>query len=234
LGYGLIWIGPLAAYLLFYLLKRRWKTLGAAIVTGLTVGLGPFLLLPKQVFLDWIATCLYYSSPAGNVSYPYNQASRGVLLRVFSGGPTTDPLVVVPAIGTAIWIVLSLVALALASRLVMARTADRLRELAQYGLLTAALLFAGPQSEDLHYTHLLFPMALVVSAAFSSRSSWRTGLWGLAAALYFVQPWLNFAYNHGGRGVAGLVFSGAYLWGLLALAVPALLLLERERREASA
>ena len=218
----------LAAYLLFYLLKRRWKLLGTAIVTGLAVGLGPFLFLPRQAFLDWVATCLYYSSPSGNVSYPYNQASRGLLLRAFSGGPTTDPLWVSPAFGTALWMALAVAAVGLAGRVVVRPTDDRRQTLVQYSLLTAALLFAGPQSEDLHYTHLLLPLALLADTIAWRRSSPRLTLWALAACLYFVQPWLNFAYLHGGRGALGLVFSGAYLYGLALVVVPALWLAWRE------
>lgn len=223
----------LAAYLLFYLVRRCWRLLGAAIATGLGVGLGPFLLLPPERFLDWIATCLYYSSPSGNVSYPYNQASRGVLLRAFSGGPTTDPIWFAPAFGTALWIVLALAAVGLAGRFVARAAPDRRLVLVQYGLLTAALLFAGPQSEDLHYTHLLFPLALLADTLAWRRGSLRLTLWALAAVLYFAQPWLNFAYLHGGRGPLGVLVSGAYLWGL-ALVVPALWLAWRERPAAEA
>lgn len=204
----------LAFYGLFYLRQRRWTTLGAAAVTGLLLGLGPFLALGRAAFADWYAISRYFTGD-DYPTYPSNQSWRGFLLRAFAGGPRHAPLVDAPWLAEALWVAGAAGALALWWRLAPGRAARDARDVAAYALTAAVMLFVAPLSEDVHYVALLFPLAVLAHrAVWGAASAWAAATAALAC-LYFAQPWLDFAYNRGGTDWQRLLSSGAYLYGLI-------------------
>jgi uncharacterized membrane protein len=206
----------LALYGLYYLRKRRWATLAAAALTGGLLGLAPFLLLGSGALADWLAIARYFGGES-YPTYPSNQSARGLLLRAFAGGPRHQPLLAAPWLADALWAVVVVAALALAWRLLSGRREAGARAAAEYGLVAALILLAAPLSEDIHYVMLLLP--LVVLADRGTRVGPGPGLAWLAlaavACLYFLNPWLDFAYNRGSTDLRRLIASGAYLYGLL-------------------
>ena len=221
----------LALYGLFALRKRRWATLAAAALTGLALALGPFALLGRGALADWLAVSRYFG--AGSYpSYPSNQSARGLLLRLFDGGPRHAPLLDSRLLADLLWVAAALGAVALWWRLVSGTPGRGPRDAIEYALTAALVLFAAPLAEDIHYAALLLPLALLAHAAARGPASARTAALGLAACLYFLQPWLDGLYDRGDARLTRLVASGAYLYGLL-LAAAALVLLLRDHGRAA-
>ncbi len=219
----------LALYGLFFLRKGRWTTLGAAALTGLVLGLGPFALLPTGAFGDWLTVSRYFTGD-DYPTYPSNQSLRGWLLRAFAGGPRHTPLVESRLLADVLWLALAAGALALWWRAVSGRPERGGRAPAEYALTAVLMLFAAPLSEDIHYVALLLPLAVLADRAVRGGMPTPWAALAIAACLYFMQPWLD-ALPDGGRGdLARWIASGAYLYGLI-LVGAALVLLLRAARE---
>jgi alpha-1,2-mannosyltransferase len=206
----------LALYGLYYLRKRAWATLAAAALAGLALGLAPFALLGPAALGEWLTIARYFSG-ADYPAYPSNQSARGLLLRAFAGGPRHQPLLAAPLLADVLWAAVVLAALALWWRCVSGRREPGRRAAAEYALTGALILLAAPLSEDIHYVLLLPALAVLIDRATgagrAAPAAW-TAL-AVAACLYFLQPWLDFAYNRGGTDARRLVASGAYLYGLV-------------------
>ena len=210
----------LAWYGLFYLRKRRWTTLVAAGATGLLLGLGPFAVLAPGALADWLAIARYY---AGDdlPTYPSNQSARGFLLRLFAGGPRHAPLLTSRPLADVLWVVVVLGALALWWRCVSSRPDRGGRSVVEYALTATLMLLAAPLSEDIHYVALLLALVVLADRATWGTASARWTALAVVAVLYFMQPWLDFAYNYflgqnrGGPDLRRQLTSGAYLYGLL-------------------
>jgi hypothetical protein len=217
----------LAVYGLFYLRKGRWATLGAATLTGLALGLGPFAPLGPGALADWLAVSRYFTG-ADYPTYPNNQSLRGLLLRAFAGGPRHAPLLANRALAEGLWIVAALAALALWWWFVRRAPARDGRAVVEYALTATLMLFAAPLSEDVHYVALLLPLAVLAYRAIRGPASPRSTALAAAACLYFAQPWLDALGERGGADWQRLLASGGYFYGLL-LAGAALLSLLRDR-----
>jgi hypothetical protein len=183
-------------------------------VTGLVLGLGSFALVAPAALADWLAISRYFTGDYA--TYPSNQSMRGFLLRAFAGGPRHVPLVESRLLADGLWVVAAIGALVLWWRCVSGRRAggDR-RAVAEYALTAALMLFAAPLSEDVHYVALLLPLAVLADRAAWGPAPARWTALAVVACLYFLQPWLDFAYNRGGTDLRRLLASGAYLYGLL-------------------
>lgn len=217
----------LAVYGLFYLRKGRWATLGAAILTGLLLGFGPFALLGAGALADWLAVSRYFTG-ADYPTYPSNQSLRGLLLRAFAGGPRHVPLLPNRPLAEGLWIVGALGALALWWWLVSRQPRRDGRAVLEYALTATLMLFAAPLSEDVHYVALLLPLAVLAYRAARGPASVRSAVLAVLACLYFAQPWLDAVGERGGADWQRLLTSSVYLYGLL-LAGAALISLLRDR-----
>ncbi len=218
----------LALYALFFLRKRRWTTLGAAALTGLTLGLGPFLLLRDGAFADWYAIARYFTGDS-YPTYPSNQSLHGFLQRAFVGGPRHAPILDAPHLAAALWLAGAGAALAGWCRLVSGRAARGPRDTVEYALTAVLMLFAAPLSEDVHYVALLLPLAVLAVRAVRGPASLGSVALAAAACLYFAQPWLDFAYNRGATDLRRLLASGAFLYGLLLVGAALVALLRVQR-----
>lgn len=206
----------LALYGLYYLRKRAWATLVAAALAGLALGLAPFALLGPAALGEWLTIARYFSG-ADYPAYPSNQAARGFLLRAFAGGPRHQPLLAAPLLADLLWAVVILAALALWWQCVSGQREPGARAAVEHALTGALILLAAPLSEDIHYVLLLPALAVLIDRASRAGRSAPVGWTALAVAagLYFLQPWLDFAYNRGGTDARRLLASGVYLYGLV-------------------
>lgn len=223
----------LALYGLYYLRKRRWWTLAGAVVAGSIVGLGPFLLLGWSALVDWLTIAGYFGG--GEIAhYPSNQSPRGWLLRLFDGGPRHQPLLEARWLADLLWTVFVAVAVAIwwrclgpasagrsnpaggagASRVPEGAAGDR-RALLEFALTVVLVLAISPLSEDIHYVALIAPLGVLAVTVAGGGGPGRLWRWlATLACFYFLQPWLEFAYNLGGEGRLGLLYSGSWLYGL--------------------
>ncbi len=215
----------LALYGLFFLRKGRWSTLRAATLTGLILGLGPFALLPRASFADWIAISRYFTGD-DYPAYPNNQSLHGLLLRVFAGSEIHAPLVENPLLAKVLWLGLAAGAGALWWHVVSGRPERGRRAAAEYALTAVLILFAAPLGEDIHYVALLLPLAILADCAARGGmpAAWRA--LAIAACLYFMQPWLDsLPWYQGSAALARAIASGTYLYGLVLVGLALILLL---------
>lgn len=221
----------LAFYGLFYLRKGRWTTLGAAALTGLVLGLGPFAILGPDALGDWLAISRYFTGD-DYPTYPSNQSVRGFLLRAFAGGPRQVPLLASHPLADVLWVGAIVAALVLWWRAVSSGPERGGRAAGEWALTAVVMLFVAPLSEDVHYVALIFPLAVLADGAARGTLSARSTALALGACLYFMLPWLDAAADRGDTALGRLLLSGVYLYGL-ALAGGALVVLLRERRAES-
>ncbi|WP_051186263.1 glycosyltransferase 87 family protein [Nocardia tenerifensis] len=137
-------------YLLYFLLRRDWKAAGTLVVSAIgAVGLG-FLLFPSDSAEYWFHTL----ADTGRIGPPYfagNQSIKGMMFR----------LGVADSLATALWIALSLVAVALAA-VWMHRLIQAGANVAALMVNAAAVLLVSPVSWSHHWVWIA--PALVVAA----------------------------------------------------------------------
>jgi hypothetical protein len=132
-----------------------------------------------------------------------------------------------PLLADLLWLLVVVAALVAGWRLLSAQRSPGPLSMAEHALTGALMLLAAPLSEDIHYVMLLPALAVLADRATGASATARRAWLALAfvACLYFLQPWLDFAYNRGGTDLRRLIASGAYLYGLVpVLAALALLL----------
>ena len=145
--------------MLFFLLRRDWRSAATAAVSGVAATLVGFLVAPGESLRFW-------SDPAGGVSgSPFftNQTIEAVLVRAGVEGTT----------GTVVWFVLSVAALALVVPAVRRAPAP----LALVAVAGWALL-ASPTSWSHHWVWVA-PALLVAAASALRAESWAgSAVWG--------------------------------------------------------
>ncbi|WP_227998290.1 glycosyltransferase 87 family protein [Nocardia australiensis] len=167
-------------FLLFFLLRKDWKAAGTLVVSAIAaVGLG-FLLFPSDSVEYWFHTL----ADTGRIGPPYyagNQSIKGMAFRL--GVPDST--------ATLIWIVLSLVTIALAA-LWMRKLIEAGSEVAALMVNAAAVLMVSPVSWSHHWVWIA--PALVVAAdaiARGARSRLFVGTVVGATVLFAIGPqWL--------------------------------------------
>jgi hypothetical protein len=229
LGLAAAFKPTLALYSLFYLRKRGWSTLGAAALTGLVVGFGPFLFLGWRALSDWFAITRYFGS-GDYLAYPNNQSLRGLLLRLFVGGPDGPPLLPSPVLATVLWLGGAIVGGVLWWHALATKTDDAARSAAEWGLTTILLLACAPLSEDIHFVAAIPPLALLVATLVRGTAQPRAATLTIFACLCFMIPpddlvrWLGVGGD--ARLLASLLYPGGLLLAGLALR-PLLMVQER-------
>ncbi|MFR9750776.1 glycosyltransferase 87 family protein [Nocardia sp. 004] len=169
-----------AGYLLYFLLRKDWKTAGTLVASAIAaVGLG-FLLFPSDSVDYWFHTL----ADTGRIGPPHfagNQSIKGVIFRL--GVPDS--------VATALWIALSLLAIALAA-VWMRRLIDAGATVAALLVNAAAVLLVSPVSWSHHWVWIA-PVLIVAAdrMARGTRNPWLIAPAAACAALFLIGPqWL--------------------------------------------
>ncbi|RDI47304.1 alpha-1,2-mannosyltransferase [Nocardia mexicana] len=174
-----------AAYLLYFLLRKDWRTSITLVLSAFgAIALG-FLLFPGDSAEYWFET-LWDTDRIGPAAYAGNQSLKGFAFRL---GFSED-------VGTLIWIALSAVALGLAA-LWMKRLLDAGADVAALLVNAAAVLLISPISWSHHWVWVA-PAMLTVAAAnpLSAqpnrlRRNLVTGALAVITVMFFIGPfWL--------------------------------------------
>ncbi|WP_187686460.1 glycosyltransferase 87 family protein [Nocardia wallacei] len=178
------------AYLLYFLIRRDWRTSITLVLSAIgAVGLG-FLLFPRDSAEYWFTT-LWDTDRIGPASYAGNQSLKGFAFRLGVSDGTA----------TLIWIILSLIAVGLAA-LWMKRLLDAGAEIAALLVNAAAVLLISPISWSHHWVWVA-PALLTAVAAQTTRGTnglpphhprrgrVYTGILAAITVMFFVGPhWL--------------------------------------------
>ncbi|MBF6173030.1 DUF2029 domain-containing protein [Nocardia blacklockiae] len=146
-----------AAYLLYFLIRRDWRTSITLVLSAIGAVAVGFLLFPDDSAEYWFET-LWDTDRIGPASYAGNQSLKGFAFR----------LGVADGTATLIWIVLSLIAVGLAA-LWMKRLLDAGAEISALLVNAAAVLLISPISWSHHWVWVA-PALLTVVAAHTGRA----------------------------------------------------------------
>ena len=225
-------VKPIVAPLLFFFLwKRHWRlsviTVGtAASLTVLGFSVAGWVHLP-----DYLEVNRLWASSA-MLAFPFNQSVRGLSLRLFTPNIYNEPLLVLPWLAYLLPILMGV--LAVGGWLVSVSRADNRKEAAngiEYGLTLTTAMFLSPLVDDIHFVWALMPLAALLLGSMDNLKNTRDFLWLVAyvlIALYLSSPFLHAAIYAGSatlleqsRLVAQgkVLYTGAYLYGLIALDV---------------
>ncbi|RBO86986.1 alpha-1,2-mannosyltransferase [Nocardia puris] len=162
-----------AAYLLYFLLRRDWKAAGTMVASAIgAVGVG-FLLFPRDSVDYWFHTL----HDTGRIGPPYfagNQSLKGFAFR----------LGVSDGAATAIWITLSLIAIALAA-VWMHRLIQAGATVAALLVNAAAILLVSPVSWSHHWVWIAPALLVAADALARIRVGTRRGRGFTATVLGF-------------------------------------------------
>ncbi|WP_084495754.1 glycosyltransferase 87 family protein [Nocardia shimofusensis] len=171
-------------FLLYFLLRRDWKAAGTMVVSAIgAVGLG-FLLFPSDSVEYWFRTL----ADTGRIGPPYfagNQSLKGLAFRL--GVPDTA--------ATVVWLVLAVIAVALAA-VWMHHLIRAGAHVAALLVNAAAILLVSPVSWSHHWVWAapaLLLTAEVIVRRRAGQAPWRlfAGVAGAITVLYLIGPhWL--------------------------------------------
>jgi hypothetical protein len=233
-------IKPTVGFILVFLvLKRAWRALVACGMVGtVLLGISAAVIGLSQT-LDFVSVASYWSSPTFAVS-PVNQAPYGLLLRLFTQNPYTVPLLDAPVLATLLRVlVIGGVLLTLAFTIKRSSQVPPRKLALEYGLVLIGMLLASPLSEDIHYTYLAIPMIALAAAAWATWPSRAARI--VAAGLAIVYVYLSLPMLHAAKmafyafyeapvAAPRLFLTGAHLYGLMVLAIVALVAVRLRER----
>jgi hypothetical protein len=228
-------------WLLFFIWKRRWRQSSVAFLTaGLLTAVG-FSIVGWSRLQDYLEVNRLWASSAILV-YPFNQSVAGLALRLFTTNTYNQPLWAMPQLT---WIIPSAVGLlAFGAWLVSVSRGDNRKEASsgvEFGLTLTTTMLLSPLVDDIHFVWVLMPLAALLLGTLDHLRRTRDvfSLLGYTlVALYLSSPLLHAAIYAGSASLlvnntlvaAGKVlFTGAYLYGLIALDICLLVYLHRRR-----
>jgi alpha-1,2-mannosyltransferase len=184
-----------AAFVLYFLLRRDYRSAAiAAVTTALVTGLA-FLIAPGPSWRFWL------DNPAGGVSgSPFftDQNFQAVLVRAGIDG----------SLKTVLWLVLSVVLLALAVPAIR-RAPDPLALMATAGVA----LLASPTSWSHHWVWVAPFLLVAAASAWRARSLTWLGVTLASAAVFVVAPHqLDLPHTGEGWTLEQQIFGGTYVW----------------------
>ncbi len=225
-------VKPIVAPLLFFFLwKRHWRLSAVTVVTAAT------LIILGFSAAGWAHLPAYMEvnrlwATGGILVFPFNQSVRGFALRLFTPNIYNEPLLVLPWLAYLLPVLVG--ALAVGGWLVIVSRADNRKEVVngiEYGLTLTTALFLSPLVDDIHFVWALMPLAALLLATLDGAKGAK-GLVLLAAcfllALYLSSPLLHAAIYAGSAALleqnrlvaqSKVLYTGAYLYGLIALHV---------------
>lgn len=157
-------------FLPWFVLKRRWRALAAALAVIVPVAVA------TQFILGWQNSGIVKQLRAGSfLESELNQSLSGVVIRILSG---TRFAQFAPTVSR----VLILVALAALS-LLMLRCRRAGTDDLEYGLLSVAMVLLLPHNENYYFVFLLLPYLLLYARY---RTAWPRRAWWLALSFFLV------------------------------------------------
>ncbi|MEV0763902.1 glycosyltransferase 87 family protein [Nocardia sp. NPDC050435] len=174
-----------AAFLLWFLLRRDWKSLRTvAVAAAVSIGLG-FALFPRDSARYWFHTILD-TGRIGSPQFAGNQSLKGLLFRLGFDGPAA----------TALWLTLAAVTLAFAV-VWMRRLLDADQPVAALLVNAFALLLVSPVSWSHHWVWTAPALLLAAHAIeHGNRNPWFLGTVAAFAALLFCGPQWHLPRHH--------------------------------------
>lgn len=157
---------PLLLFVPFLLWKRELRFAITTAFAFLTMLFAPFLWLGRQAFQDQILIWQFWSNQY--VSFIDNNSPKGVFARLLTINPNAHPLIVAPALMTALWLVVVLLVIVCA--LAVLKPAPLRRDvsaLLEIGLVITAMFLISPLTEYIYLTLLIVPLCSVYLFAFS-------------------------------------------------------------------
>src|SRR5579875_1063205 len=156
---------------LVWLWKGDWRAALRATAVALALVVIPFALVGWQAFQDYVTFFIHWNAFSANAEY-INQSPYGMLLRLFTHNPYTQPLV------AAQWLVAPLRYFSALAAVCLwlwttprQPTRDRALAMGEYLLALPLILLISPLAEDIHYC-LLVPTLLGLGWL-----AWERGLW---------------------------------------------------------
>jgi hypothetical protein len=241
LGLAIV-VKPLVFPMLGYFAwKRQWRAglVAAGSATVLMV-LG-FCVAGWRTLPEYLEVNRLWTSGA-MLDYPFNQSVHGLARRAFTLNTYIEPLATAPFVADLL--VLGAAVIAVTAWIATVSRDDRRDEVGdaiEYGLTLVALLFLTPLVDDIHFVWVLLPLSSLMVALVADGVE-RPVPWAafgvVCCALYLSHPDLHDAVylgwesaaSGGTRVPAALVpLTGAYLYGLIALATCAVLYLRAVR-----
>lgn len=167
----------LVILLLLWVWKRDWRATLICLASVVAfVGL-PFVIVGPQALQDYLTFTLHWNGIQANAEFN-NQSLYGMLLRLFTANPYTQPLVDAP------WLVqplriggLLLVLWNWCQAVPVARTANRGLAFSEFLLTLPLVVLLSPLAEDIHYV-LIVPSLIGLSwLAWTHRLHHRRSAW---------------------------------------------------------
>jgi hypothetical protein len=151
-------VKPELLFLALLLLWRRdFRFALATIVSTVVLGFAPFLLLSPRAWNDFWTAWGFWANQF--VAFLHNESVKGVLARLFTINPAAHPLVVAPAAGNIIWLVVAVVVVGLTVAVTSARPLRRdSLSFLEMGLALEAMMLVSPLTERPYSIFLLIPL----------------------------------------------------------------------------
>jgi hypothetical protein len=215
--------------LLFFAWKRQWRTLVISVGLVALLTVWGFQVAGWQYLPDYLQVNRAWTS-GPFLAFPVNQSPTGFSIRAFTANVYCQPIVVLPWLARLIPIVAGVVAFGL--WLVSVSPSSEQHYPVQgfeYGLTVTTLMLISPLTEDLHFTWALIPIVvLLFGTSEEACNPWCFFIQVVSflVALYLGYPALadkiyagHEALLYEGEPVASsnVVYSGAYLYGLVVL-----------------
>jgi hypothetical protein len=144
----------ISAYLLW---KREFKFAITTIIGFLILLLTPFLWLGRNVLATLLTLWHFYSTQY--LSFSENIAPRGLLERLFTVNPFVPPLVDMPALAVALWLVIAGMIFITTLAVIAPRPFTRDgRSLIELGVMLSGLLLVSPLTEPPYLVLLIMPL----------------------------------------------------------------------------
>jgi alpha-1,2-mannosyltransferase len=169
-------------FLLYLLLRRRWRAAGGAAVTGLA-GLALTLLLvgPDDVLRYFTQVT---SEAAGYTAFALiNVSLNGVFGRLFTDGPWISPLIAAPRLSSILTLLSALGLLALLSFRLWRAPATRAEDDRGFALACLVMLLISPITWQHVFPVLILPFGVLLQEVWRRPNRRRIGLALLALAL---------------------------------------------------
>jgi hypothetical protein len=179
---------PMLLLISVYLLwKREFKFAFTTIAGFLVLLLTPFLWLGRQVLGNLLTLWHFYSTQY--LSFIENISPRGMLERLFTVNPFVRPVVDMPVLAVALWLVVVGVIFVITLAVIEPRPFRReSRSLVELGVMISGLLLVSPLTEPPYLVLLIIPFVATLSYLRSVQWSPGPFRW---AALALVGLWVS-------------------------------------------
>lgn len=219
-------LGPM---LLFFIWKRRWRMSIIAVVTAALLTALGFCVAGWAWLPDYLEVNRLWASEAFLI-FPSNQSLRGFALRALTVNNYIHPLYIIPWLAHVIPALVGLMA-AIGWVVSISRSDNREESIngIEYGFTLITLMLLSPLAEDIHFVWVLMPLSALLLATMDDLRGIETVLLlaiCLLIALYLGYPALldkiyagyETLLHHNELVEQGKVlYTGAYLYGLIAL-----------------